>query len=176
LKKESRVLNALGPLGIQPALFIAYVVNFVILVFLLRIFLYRPVLNMLGQRRERIQESLAEADRVRQEAATQRAQFERELEEARQTSQEAATRVAQETEKMRDAILAEAREEADRILEQAHQQIEMDRRQAVADLRRGVVDLAVDLARRVIGETVAADEQAQRKLIQRFLEESGDQL
>jgi F-type H+-transporting ATPase subunit b len=169
-------LNALGPLGIQPALFIAYVVNFVILVFLLRIFLYRPVLSMLGQRRERIQESLAEADRVRQEAATQRGEFERELEEARQTSQEAAARAAQETEKMRDAILAEAHEEADRILEQAHQQIEMDRRQAVTELRRDVVDLAVDLTRRVIGETVAVDDQAQRKLIQRFLEESGDQL
>jgi F-type H+-transporting ATPase subunit b len=169
-------LNALGPLGIEPALFIAYVVNFVILVFLLRVFLYRPVLNMLGQRRERIQESLAEADRVRQEAAVQRSEFERELEEARRTSQEAAVRAAQETEKMRDAILAEARNEADRILEQAHQQIEMDRRQAVTELRREVVDLAVDLARRVIGETVTVDERAQRKFIQQFLEESGDLL
>lgn len=169
-------MNALGPLGIEPALFIAYVVNFVILVFLLRVFLYRPVLNMLGQRRERIQESLAEADRVRQEAAVQRSEFERELEEARRTSQEAAVRAAQETEKMRDAILAEARNEADRILEQAHQQIEMDRRQAVTELRREVVDLAVDLARRVIGETVTVDERAQRKFIQQFLEESGDLL
>ena len=169
-------MNALGPLGIEPALFIAYVVNFVILVFLLRVFLYRPVLNMLGQRRERIQESLAEADRVRQEAAVQRSEFERELEEARRTSQEAAVRAAQETEKMRDAILAEARKEADRILDQARQQIEMDRRQAVAELRHGVVDLAVDLARRVIGETVTVDERAQRKFIQQFLEESGDLL
>ena len=169
-------MNALGPLGIEPALFIAYVVNFVILVFLLRVFLYRPVLNMLGQRRERIQESLAEADRVRQEAAVQRSEFERELEEARRTSQEAAVRAAQETEKMRDAILAEARNEADRILEQAHQQIEMDRRQAVTELRSEVVDLAVDLARRVIGETVTVDERAQRKFIQQFLEESGDLL
>jgi F-type H+-transporting ATPase subunit b len=169
-------LNALGPLGIEPALFIAYVVNFVILVFLLRIFLYRPVLNMLDQRRERIQESLGEADRVRQEAAVQRAEFEQELEEARRTSQEAAARAAQETEKMRDAILAEARKEAERILDQAHQQIELDRRQAVTELRHEVVDLAVDLTRKVIGETVTVDEQAQRKLIQRFFEESGDLL
>jgi F-type H+-transporting ATPase subunit b len=169
-------LNALGPLGIEPALFIAYVVNFVILVFLLRIFLYRPILSMLNQRRERIQESLGEADRVRQEAAVHRAEFEQELEAARRTSQEAAARAAQETEKMRDAILAEARKEADRILDQARQQIEMDRRQAVTELRHEVVNLSVDLTRRVIGETVAVDEQVQRQLIQRFFEESGDLL
>jgi F-type H+-transporting ATPase subunit b len=166
----------LGALGIDPVLLIAYVINFAALVFLLRLFLYRPILNMLSERRQKIRESLEEADKVRQEAEMQRAEFRRELEQARKVSQEAAARAAEETKKMREAILAEARQEADQIREQARQQIETERRQALTDLRREVADLAVELTRRVIGETVTVDEQAQRKLIQRFLQESGDAL
>jgi F-type H+-transporting ATPase subunit b len=167
-------LDALRPLGIDPALLIAYVINFVILLFLLRLFLYRPILSMLGERRQKIQESLAQADKVRQEAEVQQAGFQRELEEARKSSQEAAARAAQETEKMREAILAEARKEGEQIREQAHRQIEVERQQAMEELQRQVGDLAVELTRKVIGETVTVDERAQRQLIQRFLQEVGD--
>jgi len=167
-------LDALRPLGIDPALLIAYLINFVILLFLLRLFLYRPVLNMLAERRQKIQESLEQADKVRQEAQVQRADFQRELEDARKTSQEAAARAAQETEKMREAILVEARKEAEQIREQARQQVDVERQQAMGELQRQVADLAVDLTRKVIGQTVAVDEPAQRRLIQQFLQEAGD--
>jgi F-type H+-transporting ATPase subunit b len=167
-------LDALRPLGIDPALLIAYLINFAILLFLLRLFLYRPILNMMEERRQKIQASLDEADKVRQEADVQRADFQRELENARKTSQEATARVVQETEKMREAILAEARQEAEQIREQARQQIELERQQAAADLQRQVVDLAVDLTRKVVGQTVAVNEQAQRQLISQFLSEMGD--
>ena len=167
-------MDALRPLGIDPALLIAYVINFIILLVLLRLFLYKPVLKMLGERRLKIQESLEQADKVRQEAEVERSEYQRELEEARKTSQEAAARAAQETEKMREAILAEARTEAEQIREQAHQQIEVERQQTMAELQRQVADLAVDLTRKVIGKTVVVDEQAQRQLIQQFLQESGD--
>ncbi|GAB4532063.1 MAG: hypothetical protein Kow0063_12100 [Anaerolineae bacterium] len=167
-------MDALRPLGIDPALLVAYIINFVILLVLLRLFLYRPVLKMLGERRQKIQESLEQADKVRQEAEVQRAEFQRELEEARKASQEVAARIAQETEKMREAILADARKEAEQIRDQARQQIEVERQQTMTELQRQVVDLAVELTRKVIGETLAADEQAQRRLIQKFLQEAGD--
>lgn len=167
-------MEALQPLGLDPALLVAYLINFVILLILLRLFAYKPILKMLAERKQKIQDSLEEADKVRQEAEVQRAEFQGELEEARKTSQEAAARAAQETEKMREAILVEARQEAEQIREQAHQQVEVERQQAMSELQRQAVDLAVDLTRKVLGETVAVDEQAQRQLIQQFLQESGD--
>lgn len=167
-------MEALQPLGLDPALLVAYLINFVILLFLLRLFAYKPILKMLAERKQKIQDSLEEADKVRQEAEVQRAEFQGELEDARKTSQEAAARAAQETEKMREAILVEARQEAEQIREQAHQQVEVERQQAMSELQRQAVDLAVDLTRKVLGETVAVDEQAQRQLIRQFLQESGD--
>ena len=167
-------MEALKPLGIDPALMIAYLVNFVLLLFLLRLFLYRPILKMLAERRQRIQESLEEADKVRQEAEIQRSEYQRELEEARETSQEAASRATREIERRRDDILAEARKDAEQVREQALQQIEVERLQAMTEIQHQVADLAVELARKVVGETVAVDELAQRKLIQQFLQEAGD--
>ena len=167
-------MDALRPLGIDPALLVAYIINFVILLILLRIFLYKPILEMLSKRQQKIQESLEQADKVRQEAEIQQSEFQRELEEARKTSQEAAARAAQETKKMREAILIEARKEAEHIREPARQQIEVERQHTMAELQHQVAGLAVALTRKVIGETVTVDEQAQRQLIQQFLQESGD--
>lgn len=167
-------MEAVRPLGIDPTLLIAYLINFVLLLFLLRLFLYGPILNMLAERRARIADSLAQADKVRQQAEVQRAEYQKELEETRRGSQDAAKRIAEETEKMREAILADARKAADQIKEQAKQQVETERQQVMGEMRQQVVDLAVDLARKVVGETVTTDEQAQRQLIQRFLQEAGD--
>jgi F0F1-type ATP synthase membrane subunit b/b' len=50
----------------------------------------------------------------------------------------------------------------------------VERQQAMSELHQQAVDLAVDLSRKVLGETVAVDEGAQRQLIQQFLQESGD--
>ena len=74
-------------LGISLNGIIAYIVNFALLVVLLRIFLYKPVKNALAQRQQRIAESLEAADKAAQEAAQQRAEFEKELAQARQVAQ-----------------------------------------------------------------------------------------
>ena len=60
------------------------------------------------------------------------------------------------------------------VFEQAHQQVEVERQQAMVELQREAVELAVELTRKVIGETVTVDEKAQRQLIQQFLQETGD--
>ena len=66
-------------LGVSINGIIAYIINFAILVVLLRLFLYSPIKNLLAQRQQRISESLEAADRAAQEAAQQRAKFEEEL-------------------------------------------------------------------------------------------------
>jgi F-type H+-transporting ATPase subunit b len=85
----------LEALGISVNGIIAYIINFVILVVLLRMFLYQPVKNMLAQRQQRIAEGLEAADRAAQEAAQQKAEFEKSLAKARQESQEGAKKAAE---------------------------------------------------------------------------------
>ena len=109
-------------LGISVNGIIAYTINFVILIVLLRLFLFKPVKNALAQRQQRIADGLEAADRAAQEAAQQRAEFEDELAKARQASQEEAKKAAEATEKMRQEILNAAQKEAEDIKSRAREE------------------------------------------------------
>jgi F-type H+-transporting ATPase subunit b len=159
-------------MGFDLAIFIAYLINFLILVFLLQRFAYKPILNMLEQRRGRIAEGLSAAEIAQQEAAAQQAKFEQELARARQEATDQASRIAQETERRREEILAVASKEAVEIVARAQQQIHVERQQAQAELQRQTVDLTIELTRKLIGQTL--DEGAQRQLVNQFLSDMGD--
>lgn len=159
-------------LGVSLPGIIAYIINFVILIVLLRLFLYAPVKNMLAQRQQRIADGLAAADKAAQDAAQQQAKFEEELAQAYQTSQEQAKKAAEATEKMRQDILAAAQKEADDIKAKAREDAEQERQQVMADLQRQAAELSMQIAHKVVGGAV--DAQAQRKLVDQFLAELGD--
>ncbi|MCL5951507.1 MAG: F0F1 ATP synthase subunit B [Chloroflexi bacterium] len=160
-------------LGISPNLLITQIVNFIILLVVLRLLLYKPVLNMLHSRRQKIQESLEYAERVKAEAAEQQKEFERKLEETRRETQAAAAAAAQVGEKEREAILNQAREDARKLVEQAKEQIEYERKKMMADLRDEVVRLSLLAAQKVIGQSL--DDQAHRQLVSEFIAQA-DQL
>lgn len=159
-------------LGIVPSGIIAYIINFTILVILLRIFLYKPIKNMLDQRRHRIAESLEAADKAAQDAAQQRVEFEKELAQARESSQEEARKAAEATEKMRQEILESAKKEAEVIKAQARKEAEQEKEQIAADLQKQAAALSLQMTRKVVGEGI--DEKTQHKLVDQFLADLGE--
>jgi len=159
-------------LGISPNLLITQILNFIILFVLLRVLLYKPILGMLDSRKQKIQESLDYAERVKREAAEQQKEFDRKLEEARREAQSAAAAAAQVGEKEREAILAQAREDARKMIEQAKGQIEYERKQMLSDLREEVVRLSLLAAQKVVSQSL--DEQAHRKLVSDFLAQTDE--
>lgn len=157
----------MAQLGINLNFLIAQIIHFIILIVVLRLLLYKPVLNMLAARRQRIQDSLAEADRVRQEAATARQEYERQLEEERRRSYETAQKSIQEAQKARESIIAEAQKEAEAIRARARAEAERERTQVLSELREQVADLAMQASERIVRTTL--DEAAQRKIVNDFL-------
>jgi F-type H+-transporting ATPase subunit b len=157
----------LEKLGINLNFLIAQVINFLLLLWILQRFLYKPVSNMLSARTKRVQESLAEADRVRQEAAAARSQYEQQLEAERRRSFDAAQQAIQDGQKAREAILVQAQKEAEEIRSRAHAEGERERQQMLAELRTQVADLAILASEKVIGQ--AMDQPTQRRLIDDFL-------
>ena len=159
-------------LGISISGIVAYIINFTILVVLLRMFLYKPVTAMLAQRQQRISNALAAASRAAEEAAQQRVAFEKELAKARQSSLEEARKAAESTEKMRQEILESARREVEEIKAKAREDANLERQQVMADLQKQAAELAMQITTKVVGEAVDAN--AQRKLVNQFLAELED--
>ena len=156
--------------GVEWSLFIAQVISFIIVVILLQKFAYKPVLTMLEERRKRIAEGLANADKIkaelaRTEAARQEvlnnanAQANKLIEEARA----AAARVQeQETQK----AIAQAAD----IVTKAKQAAEAEHARMLADLKREVGRLVVDTTSKVTGKILTVDDQ------KRLAEETNKQL
>jgi len=134
-----------------------------------------PRLNQtLAERTDKIEGGLQRAEEAQAEANATLGRYREQLAEARHE----AARLREEAREQGAQIIAEMREqaqvEARRLVDAAHVQIEADRQQALQSLRTEVGGLAVDLASRVVGESLT-DEARQRRIVERFLDELDQQ-
>ncbi len=159
-------------LGINGPFLLAQIVNFLLIMFLLRTFLYEPLLNMLEQRREKIRESLSAAETARAEAASKTRENEEIIAQARREGQEI-IRAAEESSRRRaDQILAAANEEAQARKSRGLEEVELERKQATSNLREEVAQLSLAIARKTIGASLV-DEKAHQRIVDEVLAEVG---
>lgn len=143
-------------LGINWGLLAAQIFNVVLLVWLLNLLLFKPVLKMLNERTQRIQDSLSEADAMKKQLADAKSGYEAEVARARQ---EAAGIVAQAQERAKVQeveLVAQARREADRIREEARVQAGQERDQMLREAKNQIADLVTLTASRVLDAELKA--------------------
>jgi F-type H+-transporting ATPase subunit b len=153
-------------LGINVPFLISQIVNFLILFAALYFLLWKRILKMLEQRKQRIAQGLADAEQARKDRERAEAEYQQRIELAEQKSEELLAAAAKDGEQAREKILAEARVDAERLIAEARAVVEADRQQMLADLRSQVATLAIAVSNKIIGETL--DEQRQRRLIDEF--------
>jgi len=147
------------------------VVIFLALLALLAKFAFPPILGYAAAREKRIQDSLDEAKKQREEAAALLAQQRQELSVAKQEAQQLILEARQTSEKVRQEQLNKARQEQDEILERAKQEIAVERERAVESVRREAVDLALAAAGKLIERRLDAEED--RRLVADYLGRAG---
>lgn len=156
-------------LGLNVPSLISYLINYVVLLILLGALAYRPLLNALDSRVESIRESLAAADRAREEAATSRSAIEEELNEARREGQRLLDQAREAAERFREEEMGRARQAAEEFSERAQADIARERDAAINEVRAAFGDLAISAAERIIRRSV--DRQAHQELIDQVLAE-----
>ncbi|MDT0649279.1 F0F1 ATP synthase subunit B [Autumnicola edwardsiae] len=139
-------------------LFFWQTIVFLILIFLMARFAWKPVLNGLRQREETINDSLASAENARKEMQNLKADNEKLMQEAR-AERDAVLREARE---LKEKIVAdateEAQEKADSIVAQAKTSIEMEKRAAMADIKNQVASLSIQIAEKVVRKELSSKE------------------
>ena len=156
-------------LGLNVPSLISYLINYVVLLILLGALAYRPLLNALDSRVESIRESLAAADRAREEAATSRSAIEEELNEARREGQRLLDQAREAADRFREEEMGRARQAAEEFSERARADIARERDAAISEVRAAFGDLAISAAERIIRRSV--DRQAHQELIDQVLAE-----
>jgi F-type H+-transporting ATPase subunit b len=157
-------------LGINLPLLVAQVINFFIVLLALWFFLYKPVLNLLDRRAERVREGLEAAERSKEKAGEAEQEVAKQLGEARQQGQALIAQAQETASRIQDEGREQARRDAEALLERARSEIQLERDQAIAELRREFADLTVSAAEKVINQSL--DRDAHRRLIDEVLAES----
>ncbi len=136
-------------------LFAWTLVAFLIVFFLLKKFAWKPILGMLSERETNIANNIAAAEKVRAEMASMQAENEKLLAKAR----EERTQLLKEAKEAKEKMISEAKEqaktEADKILANAHLQIEQQRNAALIEVKNEIGNLAIEVAEKVLRKEFA---------------------
>lgn len=155
--------------GVDLPKLIFQVVNFLLLLYLLNRFLFKPVLKLLDERESRIRKGLEDAEAAARDRELARAEREAALDEARKEAQAMVARANKIAEDSRAEILAEAKAQADKVTARAREEITAEKDKAMAELRATVADLALQAAGRLVRSEM--DTPTQRRLVEDFLKE-----
>ncbi|MDR1548299.1 MAG: F0F1 ATP synthase subunit B [Hungatella sp.] len=162
-------------LGFDPQLlFTSFVtgINIFILFFALSYLLFNPVRDALERRKQKIAGELKNAADDKEAAHAMKEEYEARLQEVKKEA-EAILEDARKRAKQREAeIIAEAREEADRIVIRGNRDVELERKKALDDMKEQIISIASLMAGKVVAASI--DTTVQDALIDETLKEMGE--
>ena len=152
------------------ALFV--LLNFLVLFFVAKKFLFQPVKNMIDSRQKEIDSMYADAEAAKVNAAAMEEEYKNRLAVAQETGDTLVKEAMARGKNREEEIIRQANKEADALREKAAQDIAREKKKALNDAKDEISAIALDIAGKVIGENL--DAERQQKLVDSFLEELGE--
>ena len=142
----------------DPGLFVWTILTFLLLLYLLGKFAWRPLLQALEDRQEGIRKSLDDADKARQELAQVQEESSRILAKARAEADAIITGSRADAAKLQEELKTKAREEASAIVANAQKEIEQQTDRSLAKIREEAVDLSLMIASKLIQRNLSKED------------------
>ena len=156
-----------GPLTVEFGLMFWTVLVFIALLVILKKFAWPALLGAVEAREKALEDQLAEAERLRVEAARLLAEHEKLVVEGKAQAHALLAEARTIAEKERALAMEKTRQEQEELLERARRDLMAERDRAIIELRREAVDLSLAAASKLIGERLTSD--TDRKLVQEYL-------
>ena len=153
------------------ALFV--LLNTLTIYFVAKKFLFKPVMKIIHDRQKEIDDMYAQAQSAQDSAKALEEEYQAKLTAAQETGDRLVKEAMERGKNREEEILRQANREADAIREKASADIAREKKQAVSDAKNEISALAMEIAGKVVGESL--DEARQEKLVDSFLEELGEQ-
>lgn len=162
-------MELLEKLGINPVLLITQIINFIILLFILKRFLYKPILEMLEKRRAKIADGLKNAKEIEEKLRAAKRIEEERLREVKERTREILGEAKERAEKMRTEILKKSEDEAGQILEKAKAEIRNEKLKMLGEVKKEAADLMTAAVVKILESQL--DKNSQRKIVERAVKE-----
>lgn len=143
---------------------------FAVVLWILKKFAWKPIMQALKDREESIDEALHAADRAREDMTKLKFDNEKLLQEAKDDRDA----ILREARKVKDKIIEDAREkantEANRIVENAKERIENEKMAAITDLKNQIASLSIEIAEKIL-KSELADAKKQKEYVQKLIDD-----
>ena len=143
---------------LDPGLFIWTIITFLLVLFLLSKFAWKPLLKVLQEREDEIKSSLKDAEVAKTELEKVNLESEKILNNARAEARKIQAESKLVSEKQRDEIIYKAKEEAKKIVVNAESQIKMEKDLAIKQIQEKVIDLTFSISEKVIKKNLTTDD------------------
>ena len=147
-------------------------VNTIVLFVVLKKFLFKPVMKMIADRQKEIDDMYTAANAAKTDAQALQESYQQKLSAAAQTSEEIVKEAVLRGQSREEEILRRANEEADAIRRKAAADIAQEKKKAISDAKVEIAGIAMDIAGKVVGRSLTADDQAQ--MVDQFIDQLGD--
>jgi F-type H+-transporting ATPase subunit b len=158
-------------LGLNIWEFLAAIVNFLLLLWILKKFLYKPIIKTLDDRKTSIKEALDAADAARREVAATEQNLRAEIAHTRAEADAIVANAKMRAEAIHDEIVASAESAAKNIAEATAAQIELEKSQAIRDLKDEIADLVVLTTEKLLSEGLS--ETQEKAIVDKYIKEVG---
>ncbi len=153
----------------EPGLILWTLLTFILLVFVLKKYAWKPILHGLKVREETIESSLLAAEKAKTEVENLEKLHQKMMNETKQERDE----ILKQTRELKDKILSEAKgaahQEAAKIIESAREQIKIEKVKAIKDIKTQMAEISIEIASLIL-EKELKDNSKQKEVIDKYLD------
>ena len=153
--------------------FLAQICNLLIQMLIFKKLLLGPVRKVLAERKARADSQIAEAEKLRAEAAALKAEYEKDMAEARAEASQILTTAQQTAAARSEELLGAARAEVAALKQKAEADIAQEKKKAVNEIKDEIGGIAMEIASKVVEREI--NEKDHRALVEEFIEKMGDE-
>ena len=143
---------------LDPGLFVWTILTFLLLLFVLAKFAWKPLLKILNDREELIRSSLEDAEKAKEKLEKLNAEGEAIINQARSEAQSILSEGKAAAAKLKDETLDVAKEQAKQIASEAEKQINIEKDKAIAEIKSEVVNLSMRIAEKLINKNISPED------------------
>jgi F-type H+-transporting ATPase subunit b len=161
-------------IGINPWTALFVLLNFLLLFFIAKKYLFKPVKDMIDSRQKEIDTMYADAEAAKANADAMETEYKNRLATAQQTGDDLVKEAMARGQAREEEIIRKANADAAAIMDKASADIAMEKKKALNDAKDEISGLAMAIAGKVVGRELSDADQS--KLIDSFIDELGDQI
>ena len=162
-------MEILEDFGVEPILLLAQVVNFVILLYILKRFLYKPILKVLEERKKRIETSVKQSEEMQKrfdEITKKQTEI---LDKAKAESEQIIEGAKNEAKILADQIQLNATNAGNETIKRTQQTLEIEKQKMINEAKREIVDVVTSITEKIVQKNLT--KQDKERLVRQALTE-----